>query len=181
MPGLIVLRPADANEVVDAWRLIMKLKHQPVSLILTRQPLPTFGERYAAPAVAKGGYVLADAKDGAPEVLLMASGSEVWLCLQAYEALAREKIRARVISMPSFELFEDQPEAYRDQVLPPDVEARVSVEQAATMGWDRYVGRRGHKIGMETFGASAPIAELQKKFGFTVENVVRAAKNQLER
>jgi len=157
----------------------MKLRHQPVSLILSRQALPTFGERYAPPDVKRGGYVLADSKDGPPEVLFMASGSEVWLCLQAHEALKKENVRARVVSMPSFELFEDQPQSYRDEVLPPGIEARVSVEQAATMGWDRYVGRRGHKIGMETFGASAPIAELQKKFGFTVENLMRAAKNQI--
>jgi transketolase len=179
VPGLIVLRPADANEVVDAWRLIMKLRHQPVALILTRQALPTFGDRCAAAQVQRGAYVLSDSTGGPPEVLLLASGSEVWLCLQAQELLQAEQVRARVVSMPSFELFEEQPEAYRDEVLPPELEARVSVEQASTMGWDRYVGRRGHKIGMETFGASAPIAELQKKFGFTVDNVVQAAKNQI--
>jgi len=181
IPGLISLRPADANEVTEAWRFIAKLRHEPVALILTRQALPTVDRTQygAASGLVKGAYVLADAPNGKPEVLLLASGSEVSLCVQAHEQLVKEGIKSRVVSMPSWELFEHQPQEYRDTVIPPSVVARVSVEQASTFGWERYVGMRGHMIGMKTFGASAPLKELQKKFGFTAENVVAAAKAQI--
>jgi len=181
VPGLITMRPADANEVAEGWRAIMQLRHEPVALILTRQALPTLDRtKYASAAgVAKGGYVLADAPNGKPEVLLMASGSEVSLCVDAYEQLKKEGINARVISMPSWELFELQSEQYRESVIPPDVRARVSVEQASTFGWERFTGIDGVHLGMKTFGASAPLKELLKKFGFTVDNVVAAAKQQL--
>ena len=183
IPGLVTLRPADANEVTEAWRLIIQFRHQPVALVLSRQPLPTLDRTRYAPAygLAKGAYVLGEANDGKPEVLLLASGSEVWLCVNVYEQLKQEGIRARVVSMPSWELFEQQSQQYRDSVLPPAVTARVSVEQASTLGWARYVGLMGSSIGMETFGASAPLKELQKKFGFTPENVLRTAKEQLAR
>lgn len=182
IPGLIVLRPADANEVVEAWRVIMRLRHEPVALILTRQNLPTLDRtRYAsAEGVARGAYVLADAEGGRPEVLLMATGSEVAMCIEAYEALKADGIAARVVSMPSWELFEHQDQAYRDSVIPPDVTARVAVEQASALGWARYAGLRGHVIGMRTFGASAPLKELQRKYGFTPDNIVAAAKEQVE-
>ena len=183
IPSLITLRPADANEVVEAWRFIMPLRHQPVALVLTRQALPTVDRtRYAAAAgLAQGAYVLADAPDGRPDVLLIATGSEVSLCVAAYERLAADGIRARVVSMPSWELFEQQSAAYRDSVLPPDIHARVAVEQASTFGWERYAGRDGTIIGMRTFGASAPLKELQKKFGFTPDRLVAAARQQVER
>ena len=150
--------------------------------MLTRQAVPTLDRKKYAPAsgVAKGAYVLADADDGNPEVILIASGSEVSLCVDAYEQLKAQGIKARVVSMPSWELFERQSRDYRDEVIPPDVLARVSVEQASTFGWDRYVGLNGRKIGMHTFGASAPLKELQKKFGFTAEHVVSAAEDQLK-
>ena len=184
IPGLITLRPADANEVVEAWRVIMQLRHQPVALVLTRQAVPTFDRtKYAsATGVQRGAYVLADADNGQPDVLLLASGSEVALCLQAFDELTRDGIKARVVSMPSWELFEQYCRAfpdYRDRVLPTSVTARVSVEKASTLGWARYVGNRGRSIGMETFGASAPLQELQKKFGFTLDNVVAAAMQQI--
>jgi transketolase len=184
IPGLITLRPADANETVEAWRAIIHLRHEPVALILTRQAVPTLDRaKYAsAEGVRRGAYVLADAGAGTPDVLLMASGSEVPLCLDAYERLKAEGINARVVSMPSWELFErhcaDHPE-YREEVLPESVAARVSVEKASTLGWARYVGRSGRSIGMDTFGASAPLQDLQKKFGFTVENIVLAARQQV--
>jgi transketolase len=183
IPGYWVIRPADANEVTEAWRVIMKLKHEPVALALTRQPLPTLDRaKYAAASgLAKGAYVLADAEDGKPEVLLMASGSEVYLCVDAYEQLTAAGIQARVVSFPCWELFEKQSQEYQDSVLPPEVKARVSVEQGITFGWERYVGRDGAKIGMTTFGASAPFKDLQKHFGFTAENIVKAAKQQLEK
>jgi transketolase len=176
IPGLVTLRPADANEVVEVWRVIMQLRHEPVALVLTRQPLPTFDRSKVAAAsgVARGAYVLADSA-GAPEVLLIATGSEVSLCLDAKEQLEREGVRARVVSMPSWELFEQQSQEYRDQVLPPRVTARVSVEQGSTFGWSRYVGPRGISLGMKTFGASAPLQQLQQKFGFTAEHVAAAA------
>ena len=182
IPGLITLRPCDANEVVEAWRVIMENQHQPAALVLTRQAVPTLDRKKYAPAsgVAKGAYVLADADDGNPEVILIASGSEVSLCVDAYEQLKAQGIKARVVSMPSWELFERQSRNYRDDVIPPDVLDRVSVEQASTFGWDRYVGPNGRKIGMHTFGASAPLKELQKKFGFTAEHVVNAATEQLK-
>ena len=183
IPNLIVLRPADANEVAEAWRVIMQLKHEPVALILTRQALPTIDRSTYAPAsgVAKGGYVLADVPGGKPDVLLLASGSEVSLCLEAAEQLKTEGIKARVVSMPSWELFEHQPQAYRDNVIPPHITARVCVEQASTFGWASYAGLTGEIIGMKSFGASAPLKELQKKFGFTKDNIVAAAKGQLQR
>jgi transketolase len=182
IPNLIVLRPADANEVSEAWRVIMEVQHEPVALILTRQALPTIDRAKYAPAsgVAKGAYVLADAPGGKPDVLLLASGSEVMLCLEAAGKLKAEGIKARVVSMPSWELFEHQPQAYRDSVIPLSVTARVCVEQASTFGWARYAGLTGEIIGMKTFGASAPLKELQKKFGFTTDNVVAAAKRQLQ-
>jgi transketolase len=181
IPGLITLRPADANEVVEAWRVIMQLQHQPVVLVLSRQALPTFDRsRYAAASgLAKGAYILADAEDGKPDVLLLATGSEVSLCIEAYEQLKTEGIKARVVSMPSWELFEQQSQDYRDSVIPPAVTARVCVEQASTFGWGEYVGSRGARIVMHTFGASAPLKELQRKFGFTPDKVVEAAKAQL--
>jgi len=159
----------------------MQLRHKPAALVLTRQAVPTLDrQKYAAASgVANGAYVLADASDGNPQVILMASGSEVSLCIDAYEQLQSEGISARVVSMPSWEMFEQQSQDYRDAVLPPDVLARVSVEQASTFGWERYVGMGGRMIGMQAFGASAPLAELQKKFGFSVEHVVRAAKELL--
>ncbi|HEY1306186.1 MAG TPA: transketolase [Vicinamibacterales bacterium] len=184
IPGLITLRPADANETVEAWRVIMRFRHEPVAFILTRQAVPTLDRRKyaAADGVQRGAYVLADAAQARPDVLLLATGSEVSLCLEAYEQLTREGIKARVVSMPSWEVFEhycrEHPE-YREQVLPESVRARVSVEKASTLGWARYVGRDGQSIGMETFGASAPLKELQKKFGFTVENVLQAARQQI--
>ena len=181
IPGLITLRPADANEVVEAWRVIIGLKHQPACLILTRQPLTTFDRTiYASAAgVARGAYVMADAKRGKPAVILVGTGSEVALCAEAYEALKQQGVAARLVSMPSWELFEQQDQTYRDSVLPPAVKARVSVEAGSVIGWDRYVGPRGARIGMHTFGASAPIKDLMKKFGFTREVVLAAAKQQL--
>ncbi|MGC1882544.1 MAG: transketolase, partial [Pseudolabrys sp.] len=162
IPGLVTLRPADGNEVVEAWRVIIGLKHQPACLVLSRQPLSTFDRtRYASAAgVARGGYVMADAESGNPTVILIGTGSEVALCIAAYESLKQERIPARVVSMPSWELFELQDQAYRDNVLPPEVKARVSVEAGSVIGWDRYVGTAGTKIGMRTFGASAPIEDL---------------------
>jgi transketolase len=183
VPGLIVLRPADANETAEAWKVIMNLHHEPAVLVLTRQAVPTIDRsNYAAASgLARGAYVLADAPDGKADVLLLASGSEVALCLAAYEQLKAEGIKARVVSMPSWELFDDQPQEYRDRVLPPEVTARVSVEQASTFGWAKYVGATGHSLGMRSFGASAPLKDLIKKFGFRPEDVVTAAKEQLGR
>ena len=181
IPGLITLRPADANEVVEAWRVIMQLQHEPVALVLTRQALPTLDRSKYAPAagLTRGAYILADSQGGEPEVLLIATGSEVLLCIGAYEQLRSEGIRARVVSMPSWELFELQSPEYREQVLPSTVTARVAVEQASTLGWERYVGFYGQIIGMHTFGSSAPLQALQGKFGFTPERVVTAAKDQI--
>jgi transketolase len=181
IPGLITLRPGDANEVVEAWKVILALRHHPAVLVLSRQAMPTFDRSRYAPAsgVARGGYVLADAPGGRPDVLLIASGSEVGLCSQAYEQLKSSGIKARLVSMPSWELFEQQSREYRDSVLPPDIRARVSVEQASTFGWERYVGTEGRSIGMRTFGASAPLKELQAKFGFTPERIVAAARELL--
>lgn len=181
MPGMIVLRPGDANEVIEAWRVIMQLKHQPAMLVLSRQAQPTLDRAKYAPAsgVAQGAYILADAADGKPDVLLLGTGTELALCVAAYEQLKTEGIKARVVSMPSWELFEQQSKEYRDSVLPPTVTARVAVEEASTFGWERYVGMNGAILGMKTFGASAPLKALLKKFGFTTENVVAAAKEQL--
>jgi transketolase len=183
IPGLITLRPGDANEVVEAYRFIMQLRHQPAVLALSRQPLPTLDRSKYAPAsgLAQGAYVVAGAPDGNPEVIIMASGSELNVAIAAHETLVGEGIRSRVVSMPSWEIFEQQPQAYRDRVLPPDVRARVAVEQGSTLGWDRYVGNSGRVIGMNTFGASAPLKELQKKFGFEPSQVVTAAKQQLKK
>ncbi|HUC68921.1 MAG TPA: transketolase [Stellaceae bacterium] len=183
VPGLVVLRPADANEVVEAYRYILQLRHEPAVITLSRQPLPTFDRsRYASAAgVAQGAYIMADPPRGTPEVILIASGSEVVLAIEAHEALSAEGIRARVVSMPSWEIFEHQPQAYREKVLPPAVAARVAIEQGSVLGWDRYVGAAGEVIGMKTFGASAPLKELQRKFGFEPERVVAVAKEVLER
>jgi len=181
VPGLITFRPADANEVLEAWKIIMTLKKEPVALALTRQALPTFDRtKYASAAgVARGAYVLADADGAKPQVILMATGSEVYLCIDAYEKLKAAGIRARVVSMPSWELFEHQDESYRNQVLPPEVTARVAVEMASTMGWAQYAGPKGRILGMHTFGASAPLKDLQKKFGFSSDAVVQAARELL--
>jgi transketolase len=183
IPGLTVVRPGDANEVVEAYRHILQLRHRPAVLALTRQPLPTFDRNKYAPAagVARGAYVMADTPGGAPEIILIASGSEVSLVVDAQEALASEGIRSRVVSMPSWDIFEDQPKSYRDSVLPPEVSARLAVEQGSVLGWERYVGAAGRVIGMTTFGASAPLKELQRKFGFEPERVVAVAKELLGR
>jgi transketolase len=181
IPGLATLRPADANEVVEAYRYIMQLRHKPAALVLSRQALPTIDRnKYASAAgVANGAYVLADAPGRKPEVILIASGSEVILALQAHEQLETEGIRSRVVSMPSWNIFESQPQEYRERVLPSGVKARVAIEQASTFGWERYVGTTGRIIGMHTFGASAPLKELQRKFGFEPDQIVAAAKEQL--
>jgi transketolase len=183
IPGLITLRPGDANEVVEAYRYVMQRRHTPAVLALSRQPLPTLDRRKYAPAsgVAQGAYVLADCQGGNPEVIIIASGSEVSLAVEAHENLLTKGIRSRVVSMPSWDIFEHQPQAYRDNVLPPNVTARVAVEQASTFGWERYVGTSGQVVGMHTFGASAPLKELQKKFGFEPDHLVGAAKQQLGR
>jgi transketolase len=183
VPGLTVLRPADANEVVEAWKVIMQKKKEPAALVLTRQAVPTFDRtKYGSAAgVAKGAYILADAPDGKPDVILMATGSEVQLCVDAYERLKGKGVKARVVSMPSWDIFEHQDEQYRTQVLPPDVLARVAVEQASTLGWSQYTGMHGVVLGMHTFGASAPLKELQKKFGFSPDKVVEAARTAIDR
>jgi transketolase len=183
IPGLIVLRPCDANEVAEAWRVIVGLQHEPVCLILSRQNCPTLDRTKYAPAsgLAKGAYVLADSPGGKPDVMLLATGSEVSLCVEAYEKLKAQGVKARVVSMPSWELFERQDQGYKDSVLPPEVRARVSVEQAGTFGWERYTGTGAPNVGMTTFGASAPLKELQKKFGFTTDRVIEAAKEAISR
>jgi len=181
VPNLLVMRPADANEVVEAWKVTMRQKHTPVAMVLTRQALPTFDRtKYGSAAgVEKGAYILADAPGGKPDVLLLATGSEVHLCVEAYETLKTQGVNARVVSMPSWELFDAQDEAYKKSVLPPAVKARVSVEMAATLGWERYVGMNGEMIGMHRFGASAPLKDLLKKFGFTADAVVEAARRAI--
>jgi transketolase len=183
IPGLITLRPADANEVSEAWRVIIALKHQPACLALSRQALPTFDRARYAPAsgVSRGAYILADADDGRPAVILIGTGSEVALCVDAYERLKTDGIPARVVSMPSWELFEQQDQAYRDHILPPDIKARVSVEMGSVIGWDRYVGMAGARLGMHTFGSSAPLKDLLPTFGFTPEKVLAAAKDQIDK
>ncbi|MGH9941334.1 MAG: transketolase family protein, partial [Pyrinomonadaceae bacterium] len=185
IPGLIVMRPGDANEIAEAWRIVMKLKHEPVCMIMSRQAMPTLDrEKYASvEGVARGAYVLADnsGPGGQPEVILMGTGTEVGLCVEAYEQLVAEGVKARVVSMPSWELFEHQDAAYQEQVIPSDVRARVAVEQAGRFGWQRYTTNNDQVIGMKTFGASAPLKELTKKFGFTVENVVETAKREIEK
>jgi transketolase len=187
IPGLDVIRPADANEVAEAWRVALDRTHQPVALVLTRQDVPVLDRsRYgSAEGLRRGGYVLADSTvtdgvgDGEPEVILIATGSEIALALAAHEELSAEGVRSRVVSLPCWEIFDRQDEAYRDQVLPPGVSARVSVEEASTLGWDRYVGSDGVKIGMHTFGTSAPLKDVQTKFGFTPDRVAEAAKELL--
>ncbi len=181
VPGLMTMRPGDANEVVEAYRVVVQLRHQPAVMVLSRQPLPTLDrKRYAsASGVARGAYVLGDAPGGAPEVILIATGSELSLAVQAHETLLADGIRSRVVSMPSWDLFEKQSREYRDGVLPPSVRARVAIEQASTFGWERYVGTEGRIIGMHTFGASAPLKALQEKFGFEPERVVAIAKEVL--
>jgi transketolase len=181
IPGLVTLRPGDANEVVEAYRYVMQLRHQPAVLVLSRQPLPTLDRTRYAPAsgVARGAYVLADAPGANPEVILIASGSEVSVAVDAHEALLAEGIRSRVVSMPSWDIFEHQSQKYRDSVLPPKVTARVAIEQASTFGWERYVGMSGRVIGMTTFGASAPLKELQRKFGFEPGRLAAVAKELL--
>ncbi len=181
MPNMLVFRPGDANEVVEAYKVAMQHTHGPSTLIFTRQAMPTFDRTKYAPAsgVAKGAYVLADAAGGKPDVILLASGSEVGLCAAAYEKLTAEGVKARVVSMPSWELFEKQDPAYKESVLPTSVTARVSVEMESVFGWDRYTGPKGKIIGMRSFGASAPLKDLLKKFGFELENVIAAAKEVL--
>jgi transketolase len=183
VPGLVVLRPGDANEVVETYRYVLQLRHQPAAIALSRQPLPTFDrKKYASAAgVAQGAYVMGDAPGGQPEIILIASGSEVSLIVAAHEVLASQGIRSRVVSMPSWDIFEHQPQSYRESVLPPTVTARIAVEQGSTLGWERYVGAAGQVIGMKTFGASAPLKELQRKFGFEPERIVAAAKAMLGR
>jgi transketolase len=184
IPGLIVLRPCDANEVTEAWRVVMGLTHEPAVLALTRQPIPTLDRtKYAAASnLSKGGYVLADAVPNAtPEVILIGTGSEVQWCVAAYEKLAAEGVKARVVSLPSWELFEKQTVEYRNSVLPPAVTARVTVEMGSVFGWERYAGVSGKMIGMHTFGASAPLKDLLPHFGFTADKVYAAAKEQLKK
>jgi transketolase len=179
MPNMLVLRPGDANEVTEAWKIIMQQKLRPTTLVLTRQPMPTFDRTKVGPVsgVAKGAYVLSDAPGGKPDIIFIGTGSEVSLCMEAAEKLKGEGIKARVVSMPSFELFEEQDQAYKESVLPKSVTARVSIEMASTFGWDRYIGPKGKAIGMHRFGASAPLKDLLKKFGFTVDAVVAEARN----
>jgi transketolase len=183
MPGLNVFRPADANEAAEVWRVVTALRREPAALVLSRQPLPTLDRSSlgAASGVAQGAYILAEARDGRPDVILLATGSEVQLALAARDELEPEGIHARVVSMTCWELFDRQPQEYRDQVLPPEVTARVSVEQASTLGWDRYVGSHGTVVGMHTFGASAPLKQLLTKFGFTPERVAHAARELVGR
>jgi len=177
-PGLMLLRPGDANEVTEAYKVVMNTHHQPSAIVLTRQAVPTLDRtKYGSAAgVAQGAYILADADGGKPQVILMASGSELGISVEAYEKLEQEGVRARVVSMPSWDLFERQDQAYRDRVLPPDVTARVAVEAGSTFGWERYVGTRGRVIGMHTFGASAPLKDVMKKFGFATDNIIRIAR-----
>ena len=181
MPGMIVLRPADANEVVEAWRVIMGIKDRPVCLVLSRQSLPTFDRRGlgAASGVAQGAYILAEAPSGKPDVLLLATGSEVSLCLQARERLNSDGIGARVVSMPSWEIFDEQPEDWQDRVLPPEIEARVSIEAASTFGWTKFTGPKGAVLGMRSFGLSAPMKVVAEHFGFEPEHIVTAAREQV--
>ena len=181
MPALITIRPGDANEVAEAWRLTMELKHDPVVFVLSRQAMRTLDRSVYAPVsgVRQGAYVLADPPDGDPEVILMATGTEVQLAVAAFEQLSEEGVRARVVSMPSWNLFERQDEDYRASVLPPSITARVAVEQASAFGWDRYVGPTGKTIAMSSFGMSAPLKDLQQRFGFTPEAVADAARAQL--
>ena len=181
MPNMMVLRPADANEVVEVWKIAIQQTHTPVSLVFSRQPVPTFDRTKfaAASGAAKGAYVMAEAEGGKPEVILIGTGTEVALCIDAWEKLKAEGIKARVVSMPSWEIFERQDAAYKESVLPAAVTARVSVEMGSPLGWERYVGNKGKIMAMRTFGASAPLKDLLKRFGFTPEKVVAAAKEAL--
>jgi transketolase len=181
IPALDVIRPCDANEVSEAWRVAIDRHHQPVALVLTRQNVPILDRtRYAsAEGLRRGGYVLADPDDGDPEVILIATGSEVALAVEAHEELIADGVRSRVVSLPSWSIFDRQPEDYRESVLPSEITARVSIEEASTLGWDRYVGTRGAMIGMHTFGSSAPLKDVQTKFGFTPEKVVETAREVL--
>jgi transketolase len=183
IPGLDVIRPADANEVAEAWREALDRTHQPVALVLTRQDVPVLDRsRYAsAEGLRRGGYVLADSEGGAPEVILIATGSEVTLAVAAHEQLTSDGVRSRVVSLPCWELFERQDESYRDEVLPPRLTARVSVEEASTLGWDRFVGQEGVRVGMHTFGSSAPLKDVQTKYGFTPDKVAEAAREVIAR
>jgi transketolase len=183
VPGLITIRPADANEVVEAWRLMIGLNDNPVCLVLTRQPLPTLDRSRYAPAsgVRRGGYILAEAAGGRPDVILIGTGSEVALCVEAAERLARQSIAARVVSLPSEQLFDRQDDDYRDSVLPKTVRARVAVEAASPRGWERYVGSDGAIVAINRFGASAPAKDVMKAFGFTADNIVEAAKSQIDK
>jgi transketolase len=183
IPGLNVIRPCDANEVAEAWKVAVDRTHGPVALVLTRQNVPILDRSRYAPAdgLRRGGYVLADADGGDPELILIATGSEVALAAEAYEELTKDGVRARVVSLPSWYLFDQQPEDYREQVLPSGVAARVSIEEASTLGWDRYVGPEGAVIGMHTFGSSAPLKDVQTKFGFTPQKVVEVAREVMER
>lgn len=182
IPGLTTIRPGDANEVMEAWRYLIQLRHEPVVLVLSRQKVPTLDrKKYASAAgVHQGAYILADAVDAKPDLILIGTGSEVHLCIEAYEQLTKEGIKCRVVSMPSWEIFEKQDESYKQKVLSSEIAARISVEQASTFGWERYIGEKGRAIGMATFGASAPLQALLKKFGFTVENIVSQAKELLQ-
>jgi transketolase len=183
VPGLVTLRPADANEVVEAYKVVAQQRHKPSAIVLTRQAVPTYDRQVYAPAawLAKGAYVMADAKDGTPDLILIGTGSELALCVGAYETLRDEGVAVRVVSMPSWDLFEQQDEAYRESVLPSAVGARVTVEAGTVIGWDRYAGPTGTIIGMHRFGDSAPIKDLMAKFGFTPEAVLAAARKQLAR
>jgi transketolase len=181
IPGMVLIRPGDANEVAEAYRYALQSKHEPIVLALSRQAMATLDRTKYAPAsgLAKGGYVVGDATGGKPDVILIGTGSELGLVVEAYEKLTAEGVKARVVSLPSWALFEKQDQAYRDSVLPPSVTARVSVEMASVFGWERYVGTTGAMIGMRSFGASAPLKDLLKHFGFTIENVLKAAREQL--
>jgi len=181
MPNMMLLRPGDANEVTEAYTVALQRTHGPTTLVFSRQAIPTFDRTKFGPAsgVAKGAYVLADAEGGKPDVILIGTGTELQHCVAAWEKLKAEGIKARVVSMPSWDLFEKQDAAYKESVLPAAVTARVSIEMAATLGWDRYVGPKGTMIGMHSFGASAPLKDLLKKFGFEPDNVVAAAKKLL--
>jgi len=179
IPGMHTFRPGDANEMVEAWKVIMKFRHEPALVLASRQPIPVLDRtKYAAASgTAKGGYILAEAEGGKPDVILIASGTEVPLCVEAYEKLKADGIKTRVVSLPCWELFAAQNQSYRDTVLPPSIKARVAVEMASTFGWERYVGLDGKIVGMRSFGASAPLKDLLKHFGFTVEAVIAAAKD----
>jgi len=183
IPGLTLFRPGDANEVVEAYRYVIQLRHWPALLALSRQPLPTLDRnKYAsASGTARGAYVLADPTEGKPDIILIATGSELSLAVDAHERLSLDGIRSRVVSMPSWDVFERETQEYRDAVLPPEITARVAIEQASTFGWERYVGKTGRVIGMHTFGASAPLKALQQEFGFTVDHIIATVTALLQR